>query len=47
VWEAELHAFVKNIVTSKISPETTAAQLFALFDAPEHEPDHFYDVALS
>jgi hypothetical protein len=44
VREAEIHAFVKNLVTCKLSPETTATQLFALFAAPEHEPDIFYDV---
>jgi hypothetical protein len=44
VREAEIHGFVTNLVTCKLSPKTTAAQLFALFAAPAHEPDIFYDV---
>jgi hypothetical protein len=35
VWEAEFHAFVKNLVICKLSPEATAAQFFALFAAPD------------
>ncbi|KAJ7367971.1 hypothetical protein DFH08DRAFT_10695 [Mycena albidolilacea] len=41
-WEASIAAFVTNLVLYKLSPETTAAQLFALFDAPEHQPLLFY-----
>ncbi|KAI0039386.1 hypothetical protein FA95DRAFT_1599853 [Auriscalpium vulgare] len=41
-WEAAINAFVTNVVLYKLSSETTAAQLFALFDAPEHQPTLFY-----
>ncbi|KAF7353072.1 hypothetical protein MVEN_01275100 [Mycena venus] len=41
-WEAAIETFVTNLVICKLSHETTAAQLFALFDAPEHQPQLFY-----
>ncbi|KAJ7868189.1 hypothetical protein B0H13DRAFT_2064593 [Mycena leptocephala] len=41
-WEADIGTFVTNLVIYKLSPETTAAQLFAPFDAPEHQPLLFY-----
>ncbi|KAJ6528269.1 hypothetical protein DFH09DRAFT_1285562 [Mycena vulgaris] len=41
-WDAAIRAFVMNLVLYKLSHETTAAQLFALFDAPEHQPMLFY-----
>ncbi|KAJ7445042.1 hypothetical protein FB451DRAFT_1568185 [Mycena latifolia] len=37
-YEAAIGAFVTNLVIRKLSPNTTANQLFALFDAPEHQP---------
>ncbi|KAJ7501015.1 hypothetical protein B0H11DRAFT_1993373 [Mycena galericulata] len=41
-WEAAISAFVTNLVIYKLSPDTTPAQLFALFDAPQHQPLLFY-----
>jgi len=41
-WEAAINTFVTNLVICELSNETTAAQLFALFDAPEHQPELFY-----
>ncbi|KAJ7689869.1 hypothetical protein B0H17DRAFT_1180116 [Mycena rosella] len=41
-WEAAINAFVTNLVIYKLSQGTTAAQLFLLFDAPEHQPLLFY-----
>ncbi|KAJ7090695.1 hypothetical protein C8R44DRAFT_891859 [Mycena epipterygia] len=41
-WEAAISAFVTNLVIYKLSPGTTPAQLFALFDAPQNQPLLFY-----
>ncbi|KAJ7701411.1 hypothetical protein B0H17DRAFT_1045304 [Mycena rosella] len=39
-WDAGIYTFVANLVID--IEETTAAQLFALFDAPENDPALFY-----
>ncbi|KAJ6565244.1 hypothetical protein DFH09DRAFT_1363852 [Mycena vulgaris] len=41
-WNAAIRAFVTNLVLYKLSHDTTAVELFALFDAPEHQPMLFY-----
>ncbi|KAJ6506074.1 hypothetical protein DFH09DRAFT_1101496 [Mycena vulgaris] len=41
-WEAAISAFVINLVLHRLSHEKPAAQLFALFDAPEYQPMLFY-----
>ncbi|KAK7061439.1 hypothetical protein R3P38DRAFT_2595932 [Favolaschia claudopus] len=41
-WEAAIDIFVTNLVLYKLSVETTPADLFALFDASEHQPLLFY-----
>ncbi|KAF7355027.1 hypothetical protein MSAN_01418200 [Mycena sanguinolenta] len=41
-WAAAINTFVNNLVICKLSHETTAAELFALFDAPQHQPLLFY-----
>ncbi|KAJ7681560.1 hypothetical protein B0H17DRAFT_1333649 [Mycena rosella] len=41
-WEAAIDAFVTNLILYKLSHETTAAELFKLFDAPENQPLLFY-----
>ncbi|KAJ7676372.1 hypothetical protein B0H17DRAFT_1139940 [Mycena rosella] len=41
-WNATIHAFVNNLVIHKLSQDTTAAQLFVLFDAPENDCLLFY-----
>ncbi|KAF8211465.1 hypothetical protein K438DRAFT_1807346 [Mycena galopus ATCC 62051] len=41
-WEAAINTFVTHLVICKLSQETTAAELFALFNAPQHQPLLFY-----
>ncbi|KAJ7738758.1 hypothetical protein B0H16DRAFT_1694710 [Mycena metata] len=41
-WDASIGEFVTDLVLDKLSHETTAGQLFALFDAPQHQPLLFY-----
>ncbi|KAJ7029754.1 hypothetical protein C8F04DRAFT_1115757 [Mycena alexandri] len=41
-WDASIGEFVTDLVLDKLSHEASAAQLFALFDAPEHQPLLFY-----
>ncbi|KAJ7184748.1 hypothetical protein C8R46DRAFT_1065051 [Mycena filopes] len=41
-WDASISEFVTDLVLNKLSHETSAAELFADFDAPENQPLLFY-----
>ncbi|KAJ6557569.1 hypothetical protein B0H19DRAFT_1261177 [Mycena capillaripes] len=41
-WEAAIGTFVTHLVIYNLAPDTTPAQLFAPFAAPEHPPLLFY-----
>ncbi|KAJ6516221.1 hypothetical protein C8R45DRAFT_236117 [Mycena sanguinolenta] len=41
-WAAAINTFVNNLVICRLSRETTAAELFTPFAAPQHQPMLFY-----